>query len=102
MPCLGFLKVFGRPVRGSSCEVVREFSKISLPVTTPAVDESATARIVASPKAALDEEFVDPITLAVMNDPVILPSGHIIDRSTGRISWFEVLWLNPHFSSDAL
>lgn len=30
----------------------------------------------------IDASFVDPITLDIMTDPVILPSGHVIDRST--------------------
>ncbi|KAJ3640888.1 hypothetical protein Zmor_027421 [Zophobas morio] len=78
VPCLGGIKVFGKPARSCSEATVTTIDRIMgriVPKVTTGGKENNT-------NFAIPQDFIDDLTCEVMAVPMTLPSGKTVDRDT--------------------
>jgi ubiquitin conjugation factor E4 B len=80
---------FSMPVLQEACRLARNFLLLSESHFRGLEEMMKQAKSCAEEEAAMQEdlsdapdEFLDPVTFAIMSDPVTLPSGHVIDKPT--------------------
>lgn len=80
VPCLGRLRIFGQP----STEVRRFDALTFLERFSPTNNNKSSEKMRKTIQSVEKppKRFIDPLTERVMSDPVVLPSGQILDRSS--------------------
>jgi len=70
-------------------ESQRLIQPLPLFASIPRTHETPSAEVKDTQRPDIPSAFLDPITCAIMTDPVRLPSGHILDRTTIQKHWRE-------------
>ncbi|XP_014663380.1 PREDICTED: RING finger protein 37-like [Priapulus caudatus] len=113
VPALGSVEIWGQPAAGTAMQLVRELTTLHRSLTLRHVATTCSpggantlAEIACPPRDvaggpepdcdAIPPDFLDAITFEVMSLPVLLPSGHTVDRRTlERHAAEEERWGRP-------
>jgi hypothetical protein len=67
---------------------------LAIPITSPESQEPSITDILQSKDIIIPNEYLCPITLEIMKDPVVLEDGHIYEK-TAIMTWFQKNNTNP-------